>query len=927
MSTLLSSSSNPEEICLQYSKSEQESIYASFENGSEATDAPNSTTTEPNSEPNLTITEPNPEPNRTITEPDPLTASSDKLPEFSSGGDNIPEVPHIKKDSTSSEVSVSKVVAIPETSPFKQSVRGFVLNRLSKRVGSHRILSGLTEKLVKRLEEGKDGSTIEKSVTIPLINEPIHELPIAELKSVVADDLLIKTFSVEEATECIEEAMFESKLVVKHRVVSRSLPSSPAHAFMARNSIDLVDNSSDSEEKSSLSEPLNALTINDKDFLSQDTSISNSANEIELIDINARSLISNSRNVNNLEFQGYLKNAYSGSERESEKTPEKYTFQNAYRTFRTILASISVHQWLLLISIFVHKYNFLGCYLDYIFDAIIILYISFIVVSNRQEAMNTANLYPTYHDTQLETATIDVSEAEKLIRGSVKILKGDYDPDEQTVPPLDTVSLLIEDNLLKILAPPTKDQTEADVIPHEVYELSGAKVSLVPKGLTKNRLFNKKYPICITLPPSSKKVNSGSCMFDNTNTEEKSIDFISLVAHEDGLVEMLEQKALYFFALTSREKEAWYQALTKAVRLCDSKKTNQPSSPIHQKFDVSSMSFSSLLETNSDENLSLTEDSLGTESETNTLPSDSKLTINFADYMETIWENYQRVLQDFDENSQNSDKVKGSLKTSTSVEWLNVAVGRVFYDFMTQKKWSDEVMVRIQKKLDKIDLPNFVGPLTVTEVFMGSAVPQLHAVSSPIVDNFGIWFDFDFTYSGSFHMTLTTRLQIPKERQLSSTEVSENASPKFSFDASDTSEDESSGSKRSPKHKLINKIEKWVANKQFQSVAQNRYVKKFVGDISNVILTMTVEVNLLQGVLTINLPPAPTDRLWYAFKKDPILSLSASPKVGSREINLSGVIQMIEKKLKLAFKKAIVMPHMDDLVIPIMHTPAYNEES
>lgn len=115
------------------------------------------------------------------------------------------------------------------------------------------------------------------------------------------------------------------------------------------------------------------------------------------------------------------------------------------------------------------------------------------------------------------------------------------------------------------------------------------------------------------------------------------------------------------------------------------------------------------LETNSDENLSITEDSLGTESETNILPSDSKLSIEFADYMEIIWENYQRVLLDFDDSlspktSTIDSKKSSALKNSTSVEWLNVAVGRVVYDFITQKKWCDEVMVRIQKKLDKIDV-------------------------------------------------------------------------------------------------------------------------------------------------------------------------------------------------------------------------------
>lgn len=111
------------------------------------------------------------------------------------------------------------------------------------------------------------------------------------------------------------------------------------------------------------------------------------------------------------------------------------------------------------------------------------------------------------------------------------------------------------------------------------------------------RIFSKKYPICITLPSTAKKLSSSSGAWDDLHNEEKS-DSISLVAHEDGLVEVPKQRALYFFALTNREKESWYQALSKCIRGGDLKSSNQQNSPLCQgskKFDVSAMSFSSLV--------------------------------------------------------------------------------------------------------------------------------------------------------------------------------------------------------------------------------------------------------------------------------------------------------------------------------------------
>lgn len=42
------------------------------------------------------------------------------------------------------------------------------------------------------------------------------------------------------------------------------------------------------------------------------------------------------------------------------------------------------------------------------------------------------------------------------------------------------------------------------------------------------------------------------------------------------------------------------------------------------------------------------------------------------------------------------------------------------------------------------------------------------------------------------------------------------------------------------------------------------------------------------------------------------------PKLGEREVTFLHVTEWIEKKLKHEFQKILVMPNMDDLIIPIM---------
>uniref|UniRef100_A0A3Q0R3Y0 SMP-LTD domain-containing protein n=1 Tax=Amphilophus citrinellus TaxID=61819 RepID=A0A3Q0R3Y0_AMPCI len=69
--------------------------------------------------------------------------------------------------------------------------------------------------------------------------------------------------------------------------------------------------------------------------------------------------------------------------------------------------------------------------------------------------------------------------------------------------------------------------------------------------------------------------------------------------------------------------------------------------------------------------------------------------------------------------------------------WANALIGRIFWDFLREKHWADAVSHKIQKKLSKIRLPYFMNELTLTELDMGSSMPQITATSSPEVNSRG----------------------------------------------------------------------------------------------------------------------------------------------------------------------------------------------
>ncbi|GBN69155.1 Testis-expressed protein 2, partial [Araneus ventricosus] len=120
--------------------------------------------------------------------------------------------------------------------------------------------------------------------------------------------------------------------------------------------------------------------------------------------------------------------------------------------------------------------------------------------------------------------------------------------------------------------------------------------------------------------------------------------------------------------------------------------------------------------------------------------------------------------------------------------------------------------------------------------------------------------------------------------------------------------------------KLLRLVDRFAQSTYFQQAAKNKYIKKAMEDISNTPLVLTVEVQWLTGTLAINIPPMPTDRLWYGFRTNPHLSIVARPKLGHHVVTLTHVTDWIEKKLVSEFQKILVMPNMDDLIIPIMQS-------
>ncbi|XP_054460738.1 testis-expressed protein 2-like isoform X2 [Anoplopoma fimbria] len=577
-----------------------------------------------------------------------------------------------------------------------------------------------------------------------------------------------------------------------------------------------------------------------------------------------------------------------------------------------------------------------------------------------------------YHGKLWNLTRLDIKEPQ-IYKGWMNEISY-YDPETYHATLTHSVYVRLEGSIIRLSKPnhnvarrATHNEPKPDVtyISQKIYDITNSRVYLAPQSLARKRIWNKKYPICIELGEQddfmSKAEGDRSEASESFNTRDRAEGTGG--GQERGWSSSSSRDlTLYLFGRTGREKEEWYQRFLSASKLkADLKKS---SSFAGTKSALSSHSRSSS-RGSLDEALASQPRSKDT-----SVPAGSAKTkplLDYNVYMASLLPKQAVVtpaaaspaLQS-PQSSPGADKKLQSTPSAQvqpkededdeeeeeeeeDVAWVNAALGRVLWDFLGEPYWADLVSKKIQMKLSKIRLPYFMNELTLTELDMGSATPRILGASKPSIDYRGLWFDLEISYSGSFLMTLETKMNLirlgkegesvrfgefgkdgPRTYCLAdSDEESSSAGSSDEEDSSDLSNDSAGaeGLVGGHKHsKIMRFVDKITKSKYFQKATETEFIKKKMEEVSNTPLLLTVEVQELRGMLAVNIPPPPTDRIWYGFRKPPHLELKARPKLGEREVTLAHVTDWIEKKLDQEFQKIFVMPNMDDVWLTVMHS-------
>ncbi|KAK6170117.1 hypothetical protein SNE40_018590 [Patella caerulea] len=538
----------------------------------------------------------------------------------------------------------------------------------------------------------------------------------------------------------------------------------------------------------------------------------------------------------------------------------------------------------------------------------------------------------------------------------------EYNPDDYHINQTHSIYVKLEGSHLRLQRPKVNMPKRAmwdesfpapQFIHQRHLEIKDSRIFLMPQGLVAKRLWSKKYPICIALAQ------------DRKSGKSKTTDSLKRVTPDDDGFEMITDEKcsnniLYLFARTGQEKEEWYRRFKAAAsgqplgnhildiyKALSFTKLNRKSSDssLKHKRQSSSDSISSIS--------SLPEQPPSPIQATDTTTANAFDLQAFAQYMgrlmpsridikkdanskeSTPSSSSPRRPQHFQYDPTDIRQLSGSLICDPQLIWLNSLIGRIFWDFLRDVWWAEKVREKLQKKLSKIHVPYFIEELKVTDIDLGDEIPVIRRAGMPYIDEQGFWVDLDVVYNGGFKMTIETKVNLMKLRKPSTTsskeaDLSLHTSPVTDPDEEDSAEsstddDEDSqvpagsdGSSGGASRKFLKYIDKIAQSRYFQQAYDNKYFKKAMEGVSNTPLELTVEVNALVGCLALNILPPPTDRLWYGFRTNPTLSLSAKPKVGEREVTITHITDWIEKKLSTEFQRVFVMPNMDDLIIPIL---------
>ena len=177
-----------------------------------------------------------------------------------------------------------------------------------------------------------------------------------------------------------------------------------------------------------------------------------------------------------------------------------------------------------------------------------------------------------------------------------------------------------------------------------------------------------------------------------------------------------------------------------------------------------------------------------------------------------------------------------STDAQLQTRWLNALIGRIFLGVYETKQMEEICIMKITKKIARINRPAFLSDIKVQKVMVGTQTPIFTQPRLKELSAAGeLTGDVNVTYNGGFRIEIAT-----------------------------------------------------VATLQLGSRFKPRQVS----------LSLAVTIQRLEGKLMLKIKKPPTNRIWVGFYETPVMDLTIEPIVSSRQITYTMVLRAIESRIR-----------------------------
>ncbi|MGH0116992.1 UNVERIFIED_CONTAM: hypothetical protein FKN15_024937 [Acipenser sinensis] len=571
-----------------------------------------------------------------------------------------------------------------------------------------------------------------------------------------------------------------------------------------------------------------------------------------------------------------------------------------------------------------------------------------------RNSVHFARKLPSAHDCLQSELLIKEHKEPDVLKGWMNEMYG-YDPEKYLPSLTHSVFITLEGSSLKLSYPKnniprraTFDEPRHDAVftSHRTVELAESKVFLVPPALARKRIWNKKYPICILLAEQA-ETKMGSQGEQEAEEQRTQSDTPKRGASPEPSARPPAVEAspgiLYLFGCTGRDKEEWFQHFLAASR-ADSEGKENPSR-CGSKFGGNSTSRKILRFVDKIAKSKYFQKATENEFIKKKIEEVSNtpllLTVEVQELSGTLAVNIPPPP---------TDRLWYSFQIPPRLDLrVRPKLGEREVTFSHVTEWIEK---KLQQEFqgpgwecapeDNSGLQYLHGPLHPVRELQPTAQPLPQCSQQPQRQEEGVSMNRGSSPSGRvlysdgssrgstediaslFRLrdlagSVRQKIILDYNTYMAHFILSESSSPLLSPCHSAASSPsakrkvlstdlhrklslESHVGGNSTSRKILRFVDKIAKSKYFQKATENEFIKKKIEEVSNTPLLLTVEVQELSGTLAVNIPPPPTDRLWYSFQIPPRLDLRVRPKLGEREVTFSHVTEWIEKKLQQEFQ-------------------------